>query len=123
MVDDVGRDAAQHEPVKRVQSGPQDTEDAAVKIDLLSPTSFEGGQPHGQFDWLRTNEPVRWHDQLGGLRAVRSYDTAHAIHEGEVVAADKLASTIERLLDDERAAYVHVHCAVNGCFTFRADRI
>ena len=59
----------------------------------------------------------------GGLRAVRSYDAAHAIHEGEVVAADKLASTIERLLDDERAAYVHVHCAVNGCFTFRADRV
>ena len=58
----------------------------------------------------------------GGLRAVRSYDAAHAIHEGEVVPAEKVTSTIERLLDDERAAYVHVHCAVNGCFTFRADR-
>ncbi|HEX4905565.1 MAG TPA: DUF1203 domain-containing protein [Acidimicrobiales bacterium] len=58
----------------------------------------------------------------GGLRAIRSYDAAHAIHDGEVVPAEKVASTIERLLDDERAAYVHVHCAVNGCFTFRADR-
>ena len=59
----------------------------------------------------------------GGLRAVRSYDAAHAIHEGEAVPAEEVASTIERLLDDKCAAYVHVHCAVNGCFTFRADRV
>ena len=58
----------------------------------------------------------------GGLRAIRSYDAGHAIHEGEVVPADKVESVISRMLDDERAEYVHVHCAVNGCFTFRADR-
>ncbi len=37
-----------------------------MKIDLLSPGSFAGGQPHDQFDWLRTHEPVRWHDEPGG---------------------------------------------------------
>jgi cytochrome P450 len=38
----------------------------AVKIDLLSPDSFAAGQPHAQFDWLRANSPVRWHDEPGG---------------------------------------------------------
>jgi cytochrome P450 len=37
-----------------------------LKIDLLSPGSFDGGQPHNQFAWLRENEPVRWHDEPGG---------------------------------------------------------
>jgi cytochrome P450 len=37
-----------------------------MKIDLLSPASFDGGQPHDQFAWLRENAPVRWHDEPGG---------------------------------------------------------
>ncbi|PZQ63220.1 MAG: cytochrome P450, partial [Phenylobacterium zucineum] len=37
-----------------------------MKIDLLSPSSFDGGQPHGQYDWLRVNQPVAWHDEPGG---------------------------------------------------------
>src|SRR3954463_38544 len=39
---------------------------APMKIDLLSPDSFAGGQPHGQYDWLRANQPVAWHDEPGG---------------------------------------------------------
>ncbi|WP_296600869.1 cytochrome P450 [Phenylobacterium sp.] len=37
-----------------------------MKIDLLSPSSFDGGQPHRQYEWLRRNAPVRWHDEPGG---------------------------------------------------------
>jgi cytochrome P450 len=37
-----------------------------MKIDLLSPESFAGGQPHNQFDWLRENRPVAWQDEPGG---------------------------------------------------------
>lgn len=37
-----------------------------MKIDLLSPDSFANGQPHRQFDWLRTNQPVAWHDEPNG---------------------------------------------------------
>lgn len=37
-----------------------------MKIDLLSPESFAGGQPHGQFAWLRQNQPVAWHDEPEG---------------------------------------------------------
>ena len=37
-----------------------------MNIDLLSPASFADGQPHGQFDWLRANAPVRWHEEPDG---------------------------------------------------------
>lgn len=37
-----------------------------MKIDLLSPESFAGGQPHAQFAWLRDHAPVRWHDEPDG---------------------------------------------------------
>lgn len=37
-----------------------------MKIDLLSPASFAAGQPHDQFAWLRTHDPVHWHDEPGG---------------------------------------------------------
>jgi len=35
-------------------------------IDLLSPASFATGQPHEQFDWLRRNDPVHWHQEADG---------------------------------------------------------
>ncbi len=37
-----------------------------MHIDLLSPDSFASGQPHQQFDWLRENAPVRWHEEPNG---------------------------------------------------------
>lgn len=40
--------------------------DKHMKIDLLSPSSFDGGQPHDQFRWLRANDPVHWHEEPGG---------------------------------------------------------
>ena len=35
-------------------------------IDLASPVSFDGGQPHEQFRWLREHDPVHWHEEPGG---------------------------------------------------------
>ncbi|MBU1374343.1 MAG: cytochrome P450 [Alphaproteobacteria bacterium] len=35
-------------------------------MDLLSPASFAAGQPHAQYDWLRENAPVRWHEEPDG---------------------------------------------------------
>ena len=37
-----------------------------MHIDLLSPASFVGGHPHDQYDWLRRNAPVHWHDDGAG---------------------------------------------------------
>ena len=47
-----------------------------MHIDLLSPASFAGGQPHDQYDWLRQNAPVYWHEEPRGRGywAVTRYD-------------------------------------------------
>lgn len=37
-----------------------------MKIDLLSPASFDGGQPHAQFRWLREQAPVYRHAEPDG---------------------------------------------------------
>src|SRR6201992_1794335 len=37
-----------------------------MHIDLLSPASFVGSQPHDQYRWLRENDPVHWHEEPGG---------------------------------------------------------
>ncbi len=52
-----------------------------LKIDLLSPQSFAAGQPHNQFDWLRENAPVRWHDEPGGkgFWSVTRYEDVWAV--------------------------------------------
>lgn len=37
-----------------------------MQIDLLNPHSFANGHPHDQYDWLRENDPVHWHEEPGG---------------------------------------------------------
>ena len=37
-----------------------------MNIDLLDPKSFVGGHPHDQYDWLRENDPVYWHEEPDG---------------------------------------------------------
>jgi len=37
-----------------------------LKIDLVSPQSFAQGHPHDQYQWLRENDPVHWHDEKDG---------------------------------------------------------
>jgi cytochrome P450 len=52
-----------------------------MQIDLLSPASFIGGQPHAQFRWLRDQAPVFWHDDpLGrGFWAVTRYEDVWSV--------------------------------------------
>jgi cytochrome P450 len=53
----------------------------APTIDLLSPDSFADGQPHGQFRWLRTHEPVFRHPEPEGpgFWAVTRYADLRAV--------------------------------------------
>ena len=55
----------------------------APAIDLLSPASFAGGQPHDQFAWLRDHDPVHWHPEPGadgeGFWAVTRYADVKAV--------------------------------------------
>lgn len=37
-----------------------------MKIDLLSPESFSAGHPFAQYEWLRKNAPVYWHEEHNG---------------------------------------------------------
>jgi cytochrome P450 len=37
-----------------------------MKIDLLDPASFAAGHPHDQYQWLRDNAPVCWHEEPNG---------------------------------------------------------
>ncbi len=52
-----------------------------MKIDLLNPVSFDGGQPHAQFDWLRDNSPVYRHDEPDGpgFWALTRHADVHAV--------------------------------------------
>jgi hypothetical protein len=57
-----------------------------------------------------------------GVRAIRSYDAAHELLEGEVASGPAIEPLIDRLLADERVDYLHVYSATAGCFTCRVDR-
>lgn len=50
-------------------------------MDLLSPASFAHGQPHDQFAWLRTHDPVHWHPEPGadGFWALTRYRDVKAV--------------------------------------------
>lgn len=52
-----------------------------MKIDLLNPATFAQGHPHAQYDWLRAQSPVHWHDEPGGkgFWAVTRYDDVRAV--------------------------------------------
>lgn len=50
-------------------------------IDLLSPASFAGSQPHQQFAWLRSHSPVHRHPEPNGpgFWAVTRYDDVRLV--------------------------------------------
>jgi len=52
-----------------------------MRINLLDPSSFTGGHPHDQYDWLREHEPVYWHEEPGGrgFWAVTGYQDVYDI--------------------------------------------
>jgi cytochrome P450 len=72
-----------------------------MRIDLLSPSSFAGGQPHDQYAWLRENAPVYWHEEPGGRGywAVTRYEDVWTVDrdfqtfssEPTIMIADPLA--------------------------------
>jgi cytochrome P450 len=55
--------------------------DRRPDIDLYDAGSFDGGQPHEQFDWLRANEPVHRHPLPDGghFFALTRYDDVRAV--------------------------------------------
>lgn len=56
------------------------------------------------------------------LLSVRAFDGAGMLLDADVVEGEQLESSIERLLGDPRAAYLHLHNAKPGCYAARVDR-
>ena len=54
--------------------------------------------------------------------AVRAFDQDAMMVGWELVDGHRLATAIERLFADPRAAYLHVHYAAPGCYAARIDR-
>ena len=57
-----------------------------------------------------------------GLRAVRAYDAADDLIDGDVIPGADIEGLICRFLENDRVAYLHVYSATAGCFTCRVDR-
>lgn len=53
--------------------------------------------------------------------SVRSFDGAGMMLDADLVDGADLESLIERLFEDERAQYLHVHYAKRGCYAARVE--
>jgi hypothetical protein len=58
----------------------------------------------------------------GRLMSVRAYDADHWMVDATVSEGTALAPELERMLADERVAYLHLHNARRGCYSCRVER-
>jgi hypothetical protein len=56
------------------------------------------------------------------LLSVRAFDRAGMLVGADVVDGKELEGLVARLLDDERAGYLHVHFARQGCYAALIER-
>ena len=56
------------------------------------------------------------------LLSVRAYDADSLMVESDVIDGRELEALVERLFDDARVRYLHVHFARPGCYACRNDR-
>jgi hypothetical protein len=56
------------------------------------------------------------------LMSVRAYDAADMMVDAAVCEGTEAAAAIERMLDDEAVAYLHLHNAKRGCFSCAVER-
>ena len=56
------------------------------------------------------------------LLSVRAYDIDALMVEADVVDGPELEPAVERLFNDPRVRYLHVHFARPGCYACRIDR-
>ena len=56
------------------------------------------------------------------MLAVRGFDADGMMTGWELTEGTKLEQSVERLLSDPRAAYLHVHFAAPGCYAARIER-
>jgi len=109
-----------------------------VDIDLLAAKSYDGGQPHDQFRWLREHEPVHRHpepDGGPGYWAITRYDDVRAISRnhalfsnepsimiGDVPVRDAPVTDDKMMLMCDPPKQTQLRRLVSGSFTPRAAR-
>ena len=107
-----------------------------MDIALLDPTSYDGGQPHDQFRWLRENDPVHFHPESDGgpgYWAITRYEDVRAIsrnhkvfsNEPSIMIADvALDSPTEEkmMLMSDPPYQTQLRRLVSSAFTPRAAR-
>lgn len=108
-----------------------------MKIDLLDPRSYEGGQPHDQFHWLRENDPVHRHDEADGgpgywaltrYEDVRSVSRNHSVFSNEpsIMIADVAGvgppTDDKMMLMSDPPYQTQLRRLVSGVFTPKAAR-
>lgn len=106
------------------------------RIALLDPASYDGGQPHEQFRWLRENDPVHRHDEPDGgpgYWAVTRYEDVREISRNHDVFSNEPSIGIpdppELALTDEKMMIMcdppeqtRLRRLVSSAFTPRAAR-
>lgn len=69
-----------------------------MRVDLLDPASYDGGQPHDQFRWLREHDPVHRHAEPGtgpGYWAITRYEDVRAVSRNHEVSSNEPSIMIE----------------------------
>jgi cytochrome P450 len=108
-----------------------------MKIALLDPASFVGGQPHDQFDWLRRNQPVHRHPEpdggpgfwaITGYEEVRAVSRNHGVFSNEpsILIADHatidLPGGAKMMIMSDPPYQTRLRRLVSGSFTPKAAR-
>jgi hypothetical protein len=57
------------------------------------------------------------------LLSVRAFDAAAMLLEADVVDGTAVGQAIDRMFDNPRVAYLHLHNAKPGCYAARVDRV
>ncbi|SNS04723.1 cytochrome P450 [Actinomadura mexicana] len=83
----------------------------APEIDIIDPGVYErGGIPHRQFQWLRDNDPVHWHqdpnDGVPGFWAItRHEDVVSVSRRADPYSSHERTSMFEEFSSDDIAMY------------------
>ena len=94
------------------------TSAAPPTIDLMAPESFARGQPHDQFRWLRTHDPVHWHPEPDGpgFWAVTRYEDVKAVGRdpGTFSSVPTIMRSTARFIRHTVPSFVYDDCATSG---------
>ena len=108
-----------------------------MDIELLDPRSYDGGQPHDQFRWLREHQPVYRHpepDGGPGYWAITRYEDIRAIsrnhplfsNEPSIMISDRTAGAVatgdKMMLMSDPPYQTQLRRLVSGAFTPRAAK-